>query len=124
MGGSIKKIWGGGWVRGRGVPKPEPPTPNPKPQTPNLKPKPKPQHEPESFIRVWIRGYSGRVVIGSTRLTRLLFRVGYGSRVIGFGSGRVRSTRHPRSKMNVTRQPEPDSFIRVWVRGYSGRVVI
>src|SRR5436190_24292291 len=45
--------------------------------------------EPESFIRVWVRGYSGQVVIGSTRLTRLLFRVGYGSRVIGFGSGQV-----------------------------------
>src|SRR4051812_32712596 len=76
--------------------------------------------EPESFIRVWVRGYSGRIVIGSTRLTRLLFRVGYGSRVIGFGSGRVGSTRYPRCKMNVTRQPEPepDSFIRVWVRGY------
>src|SRR3954469_24950523 len=90
-----------------------------------MNPTREPEPEPESFIRVWVRGYSGRVINGSTRLTRLLFRVGYGSRVIGFGSSRVGSTRYPRSKMNVTRQPEPepDSFIRVWVRGYSGRVV-
>src|SRR3954470_993514 len=80
-----------------------------------MNPTREPEPEPESFIRVWVKGYSGRVVIGSTRLTRLLFRVGYGSRVIGFGSGRVGSTRYPHSKMNVTRQPEPepDSFIRV-----------
>src|SRR4051812_5483589 len=91
-----------------------------------MNPTREPEPKPESFIRVWVRGYTGRVVIGSTRSTRLLFRVGYGPRVNGFGSGRVGSTRYPRSKMNVTRQsePEPDSFIRVWVRGYSGRVVI
>src|SRR2546430_13583752 len=90
-----------------------------------MNPTREPEPEPESFIRVWVRVYSGRVVNGSARLTRLLFRVGYGSRIIGFGSDRVGSTRYPRSKMNVTRQPEPEPnfFIRVWVRGYSGRVV-
>ena len=49
-------------------------------------------------------------------------RVWVESNQIWIGSGQVNPLL--RSKMNVTRQPEPDSFIRVWVRGYSGRVVI
>src|SRR4051812_1292214 len=37
-----------------------------------------PKPEPDIVIRAWVRGYSSRVINGSTRLTRILFGSGMG----------------------------------------------